>query len=231
MDPNLPPSEPADRTPASSSPHGAARRDASPAELRATYFPEAPAKPSLVKMPPAMFRLLMIMMGFCLWFGAATIIQPRQSTATPGGRSGSSAVMPSHSGAAGQTTDRPWERRFAERADGWTGQEPGGMTPEDTAASRAARESSKDALAAFPVPPAKDAQGRKLLGSLVGSTWGVWIYSDAAGPLYTIVDPQGRIQAEGLTADEVYRQFPELPIDRLRLVPGTDALMLAEPMR
>lgn len=87
--------------------------------------------------------------------------------------------------------------------------------------------------------PATDEDGRPLLGSLVGAEHHVWIYSDASGPLYTIVSPQGRVLAAGLTADEVYRAFPKLPLHDLRLEPAGSApaspagpsgpLMLAVP--
>lgn len=165
------------------------------AELQAAYMvPDAPLKPSLVKVPPAILRLMMVVAGFALWFGASTILQPRQSAASPPRRPGAGAVMP--------------------------------PTPTPQAGAPAALPAG-----AAVNPPATDKFGRKLLGSLVGSTWNVWIYSDASGPLYTVADSAGRVLAEGLAADDVYRQFPDLPVDRMRLAPADGALMLAEPHR
>ncbi|MBL8991178.1 MAG: hypothetical protein JNJ48_06315 [Phycisphaerae bacterium] len=185
-------------------------------------FPiDPPKKPALVRIPGPLFRLMMIMLGFCLWFGASTILHPRQSSAGNPGR----AVLPPAGQAAGGTLpadDRPWERRLG----GNGSSEP---LPSMVGSPEAAPGSGAPALTGGPRAPAVDGQGRKLLGSLVGSNWHVWIYSDPTGPLYTVANSRGQVLAEGLGADDVYRRFPDLPIDRLRLIPAEGALMLADP--
>ncbi len=84
---------------------------------------------------------------------------------------------------------------------------------------------------AKPTPPITDSAGHPLLGSLVGGPYGVWIYSSPDGPLYTVVSQSGKVLREGMNVDEVYRAFPDLPIDRMRLMPAGDGtkLMLADP--
>jgi len=186
------------------------------------YPIEPPKKPALVRIPGPLFRLMMIMMGFCLWFGASTILHPRQSSANQPRR----ATLPpagqaTGGGAEGVGADeRPWEHRMGAH---------GPTEPLPASVGKAEETPGAAGLATGPRAPAVDGKGRKLLGSLVGSNWHVWIYSDPTGPMYTVANSRGQVLAEGLSADDVYRRFPDLPIDRLRLIPAEGALMLADP--
>lgn len=77
--------------------------------------------------------------------------------------------------------------------------------------------------------PPRDRDGRWLLGTLVGVQHEVWIYSDGVQPRFSVADRAGTLLQQGLAADEVYRSFPDLPVDSLRMqiVPG-GAIMHAD---
>lgn len=184
------------------------------------YPIEPPKKPALVRIPGPLFRLMMIMMGFCLWFGASTILHPRQSSANQPRRATLPPAGQATGGGAVGADERPWEHRIGAH---------GPTEPLPASVGRAEETPGAAGPATGPRAPAVDGKGRKLLGSLVGSNWHVWIYSDPTGPMYTVANSRGQVLAEGLSADDVYRRFPDLPIDRLRLIPAEGALMLADP--
>lgn len=78
--------------------------------------------------------------------------------------------------------------------------------------------------------PARDPSGRPLLGTLVAERYEVWVYAEGTEPRFSVATREGRVLQQGLTVDEVYRSFPDLPVDTLRMeiVPG-GALMHAYP--
>lgn len=60
----------------------------------------------------------------------------------------------------------------------------------------------------------------KLLGSLVGNAYTIRIHASTDGPLYSVWDTRsGRLLAEDLPADDVYRHFPDLDPRALHLGP------------
>ncbi len=77
--------------------------------------------------------------------------------------------------------------------------------------------------------PPRDRDGRWLLGTLVSGQHEVWIYSDGVQPRFSVACRAGTLLQQGLAADEVYRSFPSLPVDSLRMeiVPG-GAIMHAD---
>jgi hypothetical protein len=81
--------------------------------------------------------------------------------------------------------------------------------------------------------PATDAQGRRLLGALDGSTYQLWIYAGTDGAVYTLADTNGYVLAEGMAPDDLARRFPSVDLRGLLAGQGTK-LMLApdtQPIR
>lgn len=160
------------------------------------------AADSVFKAPA--FRVLVafgVLGAFAL---AASTFGPRFSSASPGSGGNSAAV----------NVPRPWEKT------GFAGSEDP-FAPSD----------SVRPVHSATTAPLTDRFGRPLLGSLKGKDYTVWIYSSRTAPVYTVVSGDGRILQEGLEVDEVYRAFPDLPIDSMRLDPaeGSTKLMHVEP--
>ncbi len=72
------------------------------------------------------------------------------------------------------------------------------------------------------------------LGTLESREYVVHIRHALPAPLYTVCTPDGRVLRADMQADEVYREFPTLDLERLRFDPGrendTGALMLMYPL-
>jgi hypothetical protein len=105
-------------------------------------------------------------------------------------------------------------------------------------ATQLARRSRTPQAAAIPgdaqasvTPPQIDAQGRAFLGKLVGREHQVWIFGTKEQPVYTVLDLKGNVLASELLADEVYQQFPDLPVHELRFDGPSGAIMSAEKTR
>lgn len=77
------------------------------------------------------------------------------------------------------------------------------------------------------------AQGWPALGLLEGVEYYVVIHGSPEGPRYTICSLQGRVLQADLPKDDVYRAFPTLDVEGMRLepaeVPDGPVLMLADP--
>lgn len=73
-----------------------------------------------------------------------------------------------------------------------------------------------------------------LIGMLEGREFRILIHHAEASPRYTICTPDGRVLREDLEAEDVYREFPTLDLQRLYLDPpsndGTGPLMLMYPL-
>lgn len=80
---------------------------------------------------------------------------------------------------------------------------------------------------------AKHPQGWPVLGLLEGVEYYVVIHGSPEGPRYTVCSLQGRVLQADLPKDDVYRAFPTLDVEGMRLepaaVPDGPALMLADP--
>ena len=63
-------------------------------------------------------------------------------------------------------------------------------------------------------------KGWHLLGALVGRDHIVLIHASSEGARYSVFSLDGRLLEADLFADDVYRSFPDLEIDRLRLDPA-----------
>lgn len=81
-------------------------------------------------------------------------------------------------------------------------------------------------LAQLPHP-----EGWPCLGLLRGTNQLVVIHGSPEGPRYSVYTLSGRMISADLAADEIYREFPDLDIEGLRLEPGEDhgPLMLYMP--
>ncbi|MCC6661287.1 MAG: hypothetical protein IT437_10420 [Phycisphaerales bacterium] len=66
----------------------------------------------------------------------------------------------------------------------------------------------------------------RLLGEVEGNNYTLQVFAGPSGPLYTVRGPSGRVLRERLTADEVYRAFPDLDVRTLHA--GTDLPPAAE---
>ncbi|MGQ0627556.1 MAG: hypothetical protein ACT4PL_05575 [Phycisphaerales bacterium] len=168
--------------------------------------PSPAAAPSVFRSPA--FRLLVCFGVLGAIALTASVFGPRPSTANPPLGGGNSAELNSPEAKSG----RPWQP-FA-----------GSEDPFDQS------ETVRPALKAG-AAPIEDRFGRSLLGTLKGKEYTVWVYSARTGPVYTVVSADGRILQEGLDVDEVYRAFPDLPIESMRLDPaiGGAKLMHVEP--
>lgn len=73
-----------------------------------------------------------------------------------------------------------------------------------------------------------------LIGMLDGREFRILIHHAEPSPRYTICAPDGRVLREELEAEDVYREFPTLDLQRLYLDPplndGTGPLMLMYPL-
>ncbi len=71
-------------------------------------------------------------------------------------------------------------------------------------------------------------KGWKLLGTLQGKTLIVRAFASPDGPRYSVYSTLGQLLQADLPADEVYRAFPQVDLQNIRLEPGvtSDALML-----
>lgn len=82
-------------------------------------------------------------------------------------------------------------------------------------------------------PPARDSYGRMLLGEMVGRDYRVWVYGRGAEVRYTVCTPEGVVVTSDMTADDVYRLYPDLNLRAMRLdtLPDSDtgAVMMVEP--
>ena len=78
----------------------------------------------------------------------------------------------------------------------------------------------KDGIAiALPALPA-DGDGRdssltRALGELRGQHFRILIHASPAGPLHTVISPDGVVLARGLSAAEVEREFPALQLETM----------------
>ncbi len=108
---------------------------------------------------------------------------------------------------------------------------PGGSKSDQ--GSAASRDKVQRGLLARPHP-----SGWPALGLIEGLDYYVLIHGSPEGPRYTVCSLGGRILQADLPADEVYRAFPTVDIEGMRLEPAVlpvapmpdgPALMLAEP--
>lgn len=79
-------------------------------------------------------------------------------------------------------------------------------------------------------------EGWPSLGLIEGTEYYLLIHGSPNGPRYTVCTLTGRILQADLPADEVYRAFPTVDVEGMRLEPAVlpiapdgPALMLAEP--
>lgn len=171
----------------------------------------------LLTAPPAVMRLAMILLGFAVFAGANMILNPRQSEAglRPQPQPAASPDV------AGQAT--PWSSgaaaSFSSAADQASGSSAQPLADQPgTFATRTIAQAS----------PRSEA----LIGTLIGANYIVSIYSTADGPRYSVASTSGVLLAELLSPTQVLAQFPDLPIEDLRLLPSVDRpgpIMIAEP--
>jgi hypothetical protein len=71
------------------------------------------------------------------------------------------------------------------------------------------------------------------LGMMEGADYLILMYGSPRGPSYTVCSRYGDVLEQDLSADDVYRSFPDLNIPGMRLEPGESGgstpLMLADP--
>ena len=73
------------------------------------------------------------------------------------------------------------------------------------------------------------AKGWRLLGTLEGREQRVLCFASPDGPRYSVHTLDGALLVADLPADEVYRLFPEIDLENMRLEPGADGpLMLMD---
>lgn len=73
-------------------------------------------------------------------------------------------------------------------------------------------------------------RGWKLIGSLISNEHEARMWATPDGPRYSIHTLDGRLLQDNLAADDVYRAFPDMDIERLRADPPNQrTLMLADP--
>ena len=79
-------------------------------------------------------------------------------------------------------------------------------------------------------------KGWACLGLMEGAEYYVLIYGSPEGPRYTVCTLSGRTLQSDLPADDVYRAFPTVDVEGMRLEPAVlptapdgPALMLADP--
>jgi hypothetical protein len=161
-----------------------------------------PARSAFVRRHPVLARVGLAVGAVGALALITSTVGPRASSAFSGdGRL-------SAGGQSGQAIDRPWERLGPE---GWPQREEAGSPT-----TSQERGSGAQAMPS-PKAPATDKQGNILLGSLVGAEFTLWVYSAQDGPVYTVVSAKGKVLAESLTMDEVYRSFPQMPLDKMVL--------------
>lgn len=79
-------------------------------------------------------------------------------------------------------------------------------------------------------PGLTGSDGRVLIGRTLGRSHRLVIYMTTDGARYTITDNSGRILAEDLPEDDVYRAFPDLDPGSLHAgTSGDHRLMLVDP--
>lgn len=72
------------------------------------------------------------------------------------------------------------------------------------------------------------AEPGRLLGTLEGREYLVKCYASSSGPRYSVFSLDGRLLQGDLPADEVYRAFPGVDLESMRLEPGAGPLMLMD---
>ena len=72
------------------------------------------------------------------------------------------------------------------------------------------------------------AEPGRLLGTLEGREYAVRCYASPLGPRYSVLTLDGRLLGSDLPADEVYRVFPGVDLESMRLEPGAGPLMLMD---
>lgn len=109
------------------------------------------------------------------------------------------------------------------------------IRPEKSLANARYEVAARRAAATGPQPgatPATPATGRPLLGRLEGSPFHIWIYAGPRGPLYTVMDAQGKLLAQEVTGEELYALVPEVAVDQLHMQPAEGSvgpLMMVDP--
>lgn len=173
----------------------------------------------LLWCPPVVARLCVIVLGFGLFLSITSTVRPRTSQAAVGGDEASPAMQV---GAADQRSALGvGDPRLDPRA----------VYP-NPAPRPPVADATPDALVNA---PRFDPVGNALIGALVGSDHMIWVYSSAAGPLYSVADRSGQVLATGLLAAQVFERFPSIPVTELRMLPvdspAGGPLMSAEPLR
>lgn len=169
--------------------------------------------------PPVVLRFCVLFGGMALFFGASTLFEPRLSTATP------PSIFPSAKTTTAKNADALLNPNAATGAPFIA---PKSNT--DPAAPRAANPFDPNQAPIF------DDNGNVLLGHLVGpSDYVIWIYSGPLSPLYTVVHKTRGVLTYSVELDDLYRQYPELNVQNLRMLPADlrtgSPLMLADPAR
>lgn len=72
------------------------------------------------------------------------------------------------------------------------------------------------------------AEPGRLIGSLEGREFLVQCFSSPLGPRYSVLTLDGRLLQADLPADEVYRAFPGVDLENMRLEPASGPLMLMD---
>ena len=73
-------------------------------------------------------------------------------------------------------------------------------------------------------------RGWKLIGTLLNAEHEVRCWATPQGPRYSVHSLDGRLLQDNLVADDVYRAFPDMDLERLRADPPNQrTLMLADP--
>jgi hypothetical protein len=165
----------------------------------------------LLTAPPPVMRLAMILLGFAVFAGANMIMQPRRSEA---------GLSTLHQPAAATTSP-------ASTPKDWTTPATDATTASIPLATQPFASATTSAVAQ-PITPGSEA----LIGTLIGANYIVSIYTTTDGPRYSVASTSGVVLAELLSPTQVLAQFPDLPIEDLRLLPSIDRpgpIMLVDP--
>lgn len=176
----------------------------------------------LLWCPPAIVRLCVIFGFAAFFFTASMLVRPQRSQASFG--TATSAATATQASTPSDKTDA--------------------LLNPNAVHGSPARPSSPSPVATYPraaspvdatKPPIADDQGNLLLGVLVGTSDNIiWVYSGAMGPLYSVVHKTRGVLAYSLEADDLYRQFPDCDLTKLKMIEmdrNTGTIMLADPER